>query len=551
MARILLSGLVALAWLPLAGLAEDVGYDLILRGGTVVDGSGRPGVVTDVAVRADRIVAIGKISGPARRTIDAQGLIVAPGFIDMHNHSDELRLLDPHGPSYSLQGVTTEVWGESESKGPLGGKRQISGWWTAGRLKPDWKTFSEFLERVQARGSAANFCSFVGSGAVRAYVVGYEDRPATPTEIEQERNLVRVAMAEGAMGLSSGLSYVPNIYMSSEELTALVQEAARAGGIYATHARTINGRDPNAIREAIRIGEQAGLPVHFFHLNSIASWSAVKFLPIIEEARQRGLKVTADAYPYTWGITGLSDYLPSWALEGGVDAMLARLRDPQQRKRIAKGFTTDPPYYATIGWQNVRLGVNDAKVNAKLVSEVAAARGVSADDAYMDVVLEQQGRGVIIDLNNHEDTLRLVMQQPYVAVGTDGAAVTLGADALVPLLHPRSLATFPRWLANYVRSQGMMSWEEAIRRMTSLPASILQLRDRGVLEPGKFADIVILDPRTLADRATFEDPNHYSEGVQYVFVNGEAVVDQGRPTAALPGRALRGPGYRSHATSLQ
>lgn len=541
--RVVLGGLAALALLCGLAVAQEPEYDILLRGGTVMDGTGKPGRVADVALRGDRVAAVGAINGKAARTIDATGLIVAPGFIDMHSHSDTTRLLDPHGPSHSLQGVTTEVWGEDSSMGPLGGQQQPDEWQT--RLQPTWKTLGEFLDVLAASGSAANFCSFVGSGSVRAYIVGYADRPATPAEIEQQAQLVREALRQGAMGVSSGLSYAPNIYMSRDELTALAREAGNVGAIYATHARTINGQDPEAIREAIAIAEQSGARLHFFHLNSIASWSAPTFLPIIADARKRGLQVTADAYPYTWGITGLADYLPSWALAGGTAAMLARLRDPRERARIRKGFTTEPPYYATIGWQNVRLGVRDPAVNGKLVSEVAALRKISADDAYMDVVLEQRGQGLIIDLNNREDTLREVMRQPYVAVGTDGVALSLDkADSMVPLLHPRVVGTFPRWLGTYVRTEQLMSWEEAVRRMTSLPAAALGLRDRGVLDVDMFADVVVFDPRSIAARATFEYPAHYSEGVRYLFVNGQLVVADGRPTDALPGRALRGPGYR-------
>ena len=416
--------------------------------------------------------------------------------------------------------------------------------------KPTWTTLGGFLDTLEKKGNAVNFCSYIGSGTARAVVVGYDNRAATPVELEEEKKIVREAMAEGAMGLASGLSYVPNIYMSTDELIALAKEVAPAGGIYATHARTINGEDPAAIREAITIGEKAGIPVHFFHLNSIASWSAPKFLPIIEEARNRGLNVTGDAYPYTWGITGLADYLPSWALAGGREATLARLRNPEQRKRIAKGFQTDPPYYARIGWQNVRLSVSDPKINGKLVSEVAAMRHTSADDAYMDVVLEQKGEGLVIDLNNHEDTLQEVMRQPYVSVGSDGSATDLASKIqLMPLQHPRNLGTFPRWLGTYVREQHMMSWEEAIRRMTSLAASTLGLTDRGVLATGKFADVAVFDPKTIAGVATFEDPNHYSVGIRYLFVNGQAVVSDGKPTDALPGRAIRGRGYKK--TSAQ
>jgi N-acyl-D-aspartate/D-glutamate deacylase len=544
MARIIAAGFAALLLQTATATAVAATFDVVLRGGTVIDGTGKPGRVADVGIRGDRIGSIGNITESAAVTIDAKGLVVAPGFIDMHNHSDGMRLIDPHGPSYALQGVTTEVWGEHVSMGPYGGKVQRPNE-LSGERAPTWKTLGEFLETVEKHGSAANFCSFVASGTLRAYVVGYDNREATAAEIEQEEQLVRQAMSEGALGLSSGLSYVPNIYMSTAELTALAREAGAAGGIYATHARTINGQDPGALREAIGIGEHAHLPVHFFHLNSIASWSAPAFLRIIAEARQRGLEVTADAYPYTWGITGLADYLPSWALAGGRDAMLARLRDPEQRRRISRGFMTDPPHYATIGWQNVRLGVNDPRVNARLVTEVAASRQVTPEDAYMDVVLEQEGEGIIIDLNNHEDTLQLVMRQPFVSVGSDGRIVDLAAPDLAPLLHPRQLGTFPRWLGHYARDLKLMSLEETIRRMTSFAAATLRLRDRGVLEVGKFADIVVFDPQKITDRATFEDPKHYSEGVRHLFVNGMAVVSDGKTTQALPGRALRGPGYKA------
>ena len=522
-------------------------YDVVLKGGTVIDGTGKPGYVANVGIRGDRIAAIGPIAAKGRQTIDARGLVIAPGFIDMHNHSDMVRLANGRGPSYSLQGVTTEVFGEDMSMGPLGGKRQPPA--LPPGIKPDWKTLGEFLDRLERQGSAANFCSFVGSGAIRAVAVGYDNRAATPAEIEEEKKLVREAMAEGAMGLSSGLSYAPNIYMSTEELTTLAKEAGAVGGIYASHVRTINGYDPNAIREAIQIGEGAGVPVHLFHWNSVASTSAPEFLKIIHEAQQRGVRVTGDAYPYTWGITWLASYLPTWAQAGGTEAMLARLRDPEQRKLIAHGFQNDPPFYARIGWENVRVGVDDPLINGKLVTEVAAMRHVSADDAYMDVVLEQHGQGIVIDKNNEEDTLLQVIREPYVAVGTDGWAVDLddknGFMAQLP--HPRMMATFTKWLARYVREQHLMSREEAVRRMTSLPASILGLADRGVLAEGKAADIVVFDPEKIMDRATFPDPKHYSEGILYLYVNGQAVVREGKITGALPGRALRGRGY--HATA--
>ena len=518
-------------------------YDVVLRGGTVIDGTGAPGRKADLAIRKGRIVAIGKVPGKAARTIDTTGLVVAPGFIDMHSHTDTERLRDPHGPSVSLQGISTEVWGESSSMAPLGGKLETPDATKERTNLPTWTSLGGFFDALEHRGSSANFVSYVGTGQVRAYVVGYDNRDATPAEIEQEKAVVRQAMLEGAMGVSSGLSYAPNIYMSTNELTALAAEAGKFGGIYATHVRTVNGQDPNAIREAVQIAEAAHVPLHLFHFNSIASWSAPEFIKIVKEAQNRGVRISADAYPYTWGVSGLKDYLPSWALDGGREAMLKRLRDPETRKRITKGFLTDEPHYATIGWENVRLGVNDPTINRKLVTEVAAMRGVSPDDAYMDVVLEQKGEGLLIDLNNHEDTLRLVMGQDFVSVGSDGEDANL-ANSTSPLNHPRALATYPRWLGHYVREERLMSLEEAVRKMTSLPASILGLKDRGRLKEGTFADVVVFDPATIIDKATFQDPNHYSKGIRYLFVNGEAVVAEGEMTSALPGKALRGPGYK-------
>ncbi|MFQ5790013.1 MAG: amidohydrolase family protein, partial [Acidobacteriota bacterium] len=407
-----------------------------------------------------------------------------------------------------------------------------------------WTTLGEFLDYVDSMGSAINIASYVGSGGIRAYVVGYEDRPPTEDELERMKALVRQAMEEGAMGVCSGMSYVPNIYMTTDELAALAKEAAPYRGIYATHARTMNGTDPNAIREAVEIGEKAGVAVHFFHLNSTSSTRADEFLAIIDEARQQGLEVTGDSYTYTWGITGLASYIPAWAQAGGREAMLERLRDPEQRKRIAKGFVTEPPYLANIGWHHVRLGVGDPEINGKLVSEVAEMRNQPPEEVFMDVVLEQEGRGMVIDWNNEEETLRKVLVKPYVAGGTDGGALDLEWEDLPPLVHPRHLGTIPRWLGTYVREEKLMTWEEAIHRLATLPAQILGLDDRGALREGNFADVVVFDPETIAGRATFEDPFHYSVGMQYVFVNGQPVVKDGEYTGSLPGRALRGPGYK-------
>ena len=516
-------------------------HDIVIRGGTLFDGTGDPGIVGDLAIDGDRIVAVGEVDGTGTLEIDAEGLYIAPGFTDMHSHSEMGRLMHGgHGPSMAYQGFTAEVYGETTSMGPLGGKRETD---LPGELEGKWTTFGEFLDFMESQGISTNVLSYVGSGGVRANVMGYADREPTEEELEEMKEIVRQAMREGAFGISAGLSYVPNIYMKTDELVALVQASAELGGLYANHARTMNGTDPGAITEAVEVAEKAGSNLHFFHLNSLASTRADEFLALIDEARERGVKISGDSYTYTWGITGLSSYIPAWAQEGGRQAMLERLRDPEQRQRIASDFVDEPPYLANIGWHRVRLGVDDPEINGKLVEEVSEMREEAAEDVFMDVVLEQEGRGIVIDWNNEEDTLRRVMVQPYVAAGTDGGALDLEWEDLPPLVHPRHLGTVPRWLGTYVRDEELMSWQEAIRKLAGLPAEILGIEDRGTLEEGNFADVVVFDPETINGRATFPDPFHYSVGMQYVFVNGTAVVSEGEYTGELPGRALRGPAY--------
>lgn len=534
-------GLISIVLTSACNESQTNEYDLVIRGGTIFDGSGTPGVIGDIAVQGDRIVAVGEINGSGARTIDAGGLYVTPGFIDMHSHSETFRLLNGgQGPSFAFQGFTTEIYGETESMGPLGGLHLNE---LPDELLGKWESFGEFLDYMEEVGISINVASYVGSGGLRAMVMGYDDRPPTSDELEQMLELVRKSMREGALGVSAGMSYVPNVYMTTNELATIVRAGAEMGGLFANHARTMNGTDSDAIREAIAVGEQAGAAIHFFHLNSTSSTEADSFLAIIDEARARGLKVTGDSYTYTWGITGLRDYIPAWAHDGGLEKMLERLRDPAERERIAATFVTEPPYFANIGWDHIRLGVDNPEVNGKLVSEVASLTERAPEDVFMDVVLDQEGRGIVIDWNNEEDTLRQVLAQPYVAGGTDGSALDLDSENLPPLVHPRHIGTIPRLFGTYVREQGLLTWEEAIRKLTSLPADILGLEDRGTLATGYQADIVIFDPESIRDMATFEDPFHYPVGMHYVFVNGTAVVDDGEYTRALPGRALRGPAY--------
>lgn len=534
--------LVTAIWvLGLTACTPPEEHDIVLRGGMLFDGTGSPGVVGDIAIDGDRIVAMGEVEGVGITEIDAAGLYVAPGFTDMHSHSELGRLMNGgHGPSMAYQGFTSEVYGETTSMGPLGGRRETD---FPDELEGKWTSLGEFLDFMEAQGISSNVLSYVGSGGIRANVLGYEDREPTEDELERMREIVREAMRDGAFGISSGMSYVPNIYMKTDELVALVKTSAELGGLYATHARTMNGTDPEAISEAVEIAELAGSRLHFFHLNSTSSTRADEFLSIIDEARERGIAITGDSYTYTWGITGLSSYIPAWAQEGGRQAMLQRLRDPDARARIAGDFVDEPPYLANIGWHRVRLGVRDPEVNGKLVEEVSEMRQQPPEDVFMDVVLEQEGRGIVIDWNNEEETLRRTMSRDYVAAGTDGGAIDLDGDNLPPLVHPRHLGTVPRWLGTYVRDEKLMSWEEAIRKLSGLPAEILGWSERGTLAVGSFADVVVFDPETIDGRATFEDPFHYSVGIEYVYVNGVAVVSEGAYTGELPGRALRGPAY--------
>jgi N-acyl-D-amino-acid deacylase len=534
--RLLLIGL-------LASSACGPAYDVVIRGGTIIDGTGAPRRLGDVAIRGDSIVAVGRVAGRATVTVDATGLTVTPGFFDLHSHSEYDRLRDGRGPSFAYQGITTEIFGEDGSMGPVGGKREPDDFLRLMGITAAWSTLGGFLDTLERRGSGANFASYLGTGAVRAYVMGYGSQRPTSAELDSMRSVVRQAMSEGALGVSSGLSYAPNVYMSTAELTALAKEAARSGGLYATHIRTINGQDPGAVREAITIGDSAGIRVHLFHLNSVSSTAAPAFLSIIDSARARGVKLTGDSYTYTWGITGLADYIPSWAHAGGLDSLLARIRNPASRARIKATFTTMEPFYARVGWDKVRLGVADKSINGKLVTEAAAALGKTPEDAYLDAVDHAKGAGIVIDWNNEEETLRQVIAKPYVGGGTDGAAVNLELEQQWPLLHPRLLGTMPKWIRQYVRDEKLMPLEEAIRRLTSLGAEITGLTDRGTVAVGKAADLLVFDAERLADRSTFENPNHYAEGMKYVFVNGRAVVENGRLTGALPGRALRGPGH--------
>ena len=543
---------VTLGWLSAAAQP----YDLVLRGGRIVDGSGNPWFRGDVAIQGERLAKVGKLEGPARRTIDATGLVVAPGFIDMHSHSDFTLLVDGNAESKIRQGVTTEIFGESESAAPLRGLA-LAEFENSNRLlklQLDWTDLDGYFARLRKPGVSVNVATYVAAGQLRRCVMGAENRAPTSREVDEMKTLAGHAMRQGALGLSTGLIYPPNSYASTGELVELARVAAAHGGVYATHMRSEGVRLLEGVQEAIAIGEKARIPVHIFHFKAAGkpAWGRLpEAVRLIDEARARGVDVIADQYPYIAGMTSLSSSLPPWAHEGGTQKLLERLRDQTTRARIRQAMEAEATDWENLaqragGWENVLVaGVVTRKnkvYEGRRVHEMARLRGQDPFEAVCDLLLEEEGVvGAIYFLMNEND-VRYAMQQPWVSIGSDGSAVKpegiLGADKP----HPRFYGTFPRVLGRYVREEKVLKLEEAIRKMTSLGAQQLGIRDRGLLREGFFADVVILDPERVADKATFENPHQYSEGIEYVLVNGQVTLERGRHTGTRAGKVIYGPG---------
>jgi N-acyl-D-aspartate/D-glutamate deacylase/photosystem II stability/assembly factor-like uncharacterized protein len=534
-------------------------YDLLIRNGRIVDGSGKPAFNADVAVKGDRIVRIGDLSREtAARVIDARGLVVAPGFIDMLGQSETYLLIDPRAMSKVMMGVTTEITGEGESIAPIN-ERQIkeqAEFLRRFSLTIDWRTLDEYFKRVEKQGIGVNLGTFVGATQVREYVVGYDDRPPTPAELDQMKQLVGQAMRDGALGVSTSLQYVPARFAKTAELVELAKVARQFGGIYATHQRSEANTIDASLDEVFQIAQQAQIPVEIWHLKTAykKNWGRMpQILERIKQARERGLDITADIYPYIAGSTSLSACLPPWALEGGTEKMLARLRDPAIRQRLKKEISEDQ-----LDWENIYLGSGgpggvliSAVVNRELdalqgkrVAEIAEAQKKDPLDALFDLLLADQGQTSAIYFMMSEADMRAAMQAPFVSFCTDSGARATDGPLAGSKSHPRGWGTYPRVLGHYVRDERLLSLETAINKMTGAPAARVGLRDRGLLREGMFADITIFDPAQVIDRATFESPNQYPAGIEYVFINGQVSVDKGRRTPALAGRVLRGPGYR-------
>jgi N-acyl-D-amino-acid deacylase len=541
--------------------SPDSAYDVIIANGRVVDGTGAPWFRADIGVRGDQIAAIGDLrSANAKTRIDASGLAVAPGFVDMLGQSEFSVLVDNRAASKITQGITTEVTGEGTSIAPVNERmvEESSPAYKHFGLVEDWRTLAEYFKRLDERTHPAiNIATFVGAGGLRNYVIGENDRPATPQELDRMRALVAEAMEDGALGVSSSLQYMPDRFASTDELIALAEVAARYGGVYLTHMRSEGNRLFESLDEVFTIAEKAKIPAEIWHLKTAykANWGKMpEVLARIEAARARGLDVTANQYPYVRASNGLDACLPLWAREGGVDKMLSRLNDPIQRERI-KTEMVDPTVTA---WENQWFGAGGGegvlvvsalageqkKYEGKNMAEIARILGKDPRDAVMDLVIASRAQVACVLSIMNEDDVRTALRHRLVSIDTDSEARAEDGPLSESKSHPRAWGTFPRILGKYVREEKLLTLEEAIRKMTSQPAARVGLVDRGILRPGMMADIAVFDPAAIRDVATFDDPNRYSVGMMYVFVNGKAVVAGGKITAERPGRALRGPGYR-------
>ena len=539
--------------------AATAGYDLIIRNGHIIDGTGSPWYAADVGIRAGRIAAVGSLgNATATRIVDAHGLVVAPGFIDMLGQSELTLLVDPRAPSKIFQGITTEITGEGESVAPVNDTilRENKSYAHYG-IKPDWHTLTEYFARLERQGIGINFATYVGATSVREMVIGYSDRAPSADELQRMEQLVEQGMRQGAMGLSTALEYPPAPYATTEELIALARVAARFGGIYATHMRDEGNAETAALEETLRIGREAQIPIEIFHLK-IAGKRNFGGVPLlrdrIEKARAQGVDAAADTYAYTAWSNSLAAFTPPWANDGGKEQLLRRLKDPATRARMRRDMMTpsdkwDNEWLEIEGPQDVLIcAVNHSELlpyRGKRLSEVAAEWHEEPIDAIFDFLIRDDAATSVAVFGMSGSDVALVLQQPWVSIGTDDSATfpegVLGLDHP----HPRAYGTFPRILAKYVREEGKLSLPDAIRKFTALPAQREHLAERGVIKVGMWADLVVFDPGAIRDVATYEDPNRLAEGMSFVLVNGVPVLEEGKMTGARPGRVLRGPGFQA------
>ena len=541
--------LVALLLFAGPAAADEPGYDLLIRGGRIVDGTGNPWFVGDVAVRGDKIVAVGRVPrAPAKRTINATGLVVAPGFIDMHSHSDYLLLEDGNAPSKVRQGVTTEVLGEGTSAGPYPADPVPGG--NEGRR---FRTLADYFTAVERSGVAVNVASYVGLDNVWQGVMGKSFGRPTAAEFDRMKGLIDLSMKDGAFGLSSMVMMPPGSLATTDDLADLCKVVAKHRGIYSTHIRNEGTGVFDSVKEAIAVGERAGMPVDVIHLKIADQqyWGRMsEVIALIEAARKRGVNVQANVYPYTRGNNDLASIVPPWAHEGGTAKMLERLKDPAQRPRLKADVRDGVPgwynHYTAVGGDWSRMLVSGKGPYAGLTMDrVIAAKSKDGKpdplDVLFDILIEQGGSVPTVYEHHTEKDMVLALQQPWCSIGSDGSAYAIEGPLRRGHPHPRNFGTFPRVLGVYVRDRGALRIEEAVRKMTSLNAAKLGLTDRGLLRPGMFADVTVFDPEKVIDRSTYTDPFRYGEGIEYVVVNGKLTLDAGKPTGDKPGRALRHP----------
>jgi N-acyl-D-amino-acid deacylase len=555
MARLLT--LLLLACVPARLLAQQQPYDLIIRNGHIIDGTGSPWYSGDVGIREGRIVAVGALVGArADSTIDAAGMVVAPGFIDMLGQSDLSILVNPHLPSKIFQGITTEFTGEGGSAAPLNDRIITADRLAYDHLKitPDWRTLAEYFTRLERQGIGINVGHYVGATQVRRLVLGDGDRPPTAEEMKRMRQLVGQAMRDGAVGLSTSLQYPPAPYAKTDELIALAAEASRYGGVYATHMRSESDEILPALDEAIRIGREAKIPVEVWHLKAAGkrNWGRMtQIIAKIESARRAGIDIAADTYAYPAWFNSLSAMVPPWAHDGGTAKLIQRLRDPAARRRIRHDMET-PGSWENNAWQEISgaqailIGAvqNPAllPLQGKTLAEVAKQKKADPIDALLDLLIADQGYTYVAVFGMSEADVALALQQPWVSINNDSQGTAPDGLLGQEHPHPRAYGTFPRILRKYVREEKRLTLEDAIRKFTSLPAQRMRLSDRGVLKAGMWADVVVFDPARVRDLATFAQPNQLSEGMRWVLVNGVPVIANGKATGVLPGKVLRGPG---------
>jgi N-acyl-D-aspartate/D-glutamate deacylase len=533
--------------------SADAPYDLLIRHGKVVDGTGNPWYYGEVAVRDGRIAAVGRVlPGAARREIDAHGLVVAPGFIDMHSHSDYLLLEDGDAQSKVRQGVTTEVLGEGRSAGPYQGKLPPHRA-TVGGKSVRWTTLGGYFDTLEQAGVSVNVASYVGADNVWQAVMGDSFNRPTAAQLDEMKGVVDAALKDGAFGLSSMLAMPPGSLATTDDLVALCQVVARHGGIYSSHIRNEGTGVFDAVREAIAIGERAGVPVDIIHLKIADQklWGRMAdVVALIDAARKRGVNVQANVYPYTRGNNDLASIIPPWAHEGGTASMLARLKDPAQRPRLKKDIRDGLPgwydHYTAVGGDWSRMLVSGpGPFQGLTMDRVLAARAKGKEpapdplDQLFDILIEAGGSVPTVYAHHTEEDMRTALVQPWCSLGSDGSAYAVEGPLRRGNPHPRNFGTFPRVLGVYVRRLGLLRLEDAVRKMTSLSAAKLGIQDRGLLRPGNWADLTLFDPERVIDRATYEEPFHYSEGIEYVIVNGQIILERGKHTRARPGRALR------------